>query len=373
LTAQREWFEKDYYAVLGVSKEASDKEITKAYRRLARQYHPDANPGNTAAEEKFKDISAAYDVVGDASKRAEYDEVRRVGPMGGFGGGPRGGDMNFNVGGDGLGDIFGQMFGGRGRRGQQATGPQRGEDISSTLTLSFEEAAHGLTTTLHLTADASCSSCSGSGARPGTMPKACSACGGRGSVSDNQGFFSLSSPCRSCGGQGSIVEYPCATCRGSGIEHRPRDVNARIPAGVNDGQRIRLKGRGAPGRNNGQPGDLFIECHVTPHPRFAREGLNLLVRVPVSYTEAVLGADISVPTLEGGDVALRLKPGTQAGSRHRVKDKGIDTGKSKGDLIVTIDVHVPTSLSDDERAAVEALHTVLNSPRSKSSDAKRGA
>jgi molecular chaperone DnaJ len=150
-------------------------------------------------------------------------------------------------------------------------------------------------------------------------------------------------------------------------------VNARIPAGVNDGQRIRLKGRGAPGRNNGQPGDLFIECHVTPHPRFAREGLNLLVRVPVSYTEAVLGADISVPTLEGGDVALRLKPGTQAGSRHRVKDKGIDTGKSKGDLIVTIDVHVPTSLSDDERAAVEALHTVLNSPRSKSSDAKRGA
>ncbi len=372
MTAQREWFEKDYYAVLGVSKEATDKEITKSYRRLARQYHPDANPGNTAAEEKFKDISAAYDVVGDAAKRAEYDEVRRIGPMGGFGGGNRGGNFNFDVGGDGLGDVFGQMFGGgRSRRGQQQSGPQRGEDISSTLTLSFEEAAHGMTTTLHLTADATCSSCTGSGARPGTTPKACSACGGRGSVADNQGFFSFSSPCRSCGGQGRIVEYPCATCRGSGIEHRPREVNARIPAGVNDGQRIRLKGRGAPGRNNGQPGDLFIECHVLPHSTFAREGLNLLVRVPVTYSEAVLGANISVPTLEGGDVALKLKAGTQSGSRHRVKDKGIDNGKTKGDLIVTIDVHVPTSLSDDERTAIEALHNVLQSPRQASE--RRGA
>ncbi len=357
--------------MLGVSKEATDKEITKAYRRLARQYHPDANPGDAAAEEKFKDISAAYDVVGDASKRAEYDEVRRMGPMGGFGGGQRGGNFNFDVGGDGLGDIFGQMFGGRGRRGQQATGPQRGEDISSVLTLSFEEAAHGMTTTLHLTADATCSSCTGSGARPGTTPKTCSACGGRGSVADNQGFFSFSSPCRSCGGQGRIIEYPCSTCRGSGIEHRPREVNARIPAGVSDGQRIRLKGRGAPGRNNGQPGDLFIECHVLPHAVFAREGLNLLVRVPVSFTEAVLGSTITVPTLEGTDVALRLKPGTQSGSRHRVKDKGIDNGKKRGDLIVTIDVHVPTSLTEEEREAVEALHNVLQSPRN--SQEKRGA
>lgn len=367
MAAQREWFEKDYYAVLGVSKESTDKEITKAYRRLARQYHPDANPGDAAAEEKFKEVSAAYDVIGDATKRAEYDEVRRVGPMGGMGGAQ---NFNFDVGGEGLGDLFGQMFGGRGRRSSGGAGPQRGADISSTLTLSFEEAAHGLTTTLHLTADAQCSSCSGSGARPGTTPKTCSACGGRGSVSDNQGFFSFSSPCRSCGGQGRVIEYPCSTCRGSGIEHRPREVNVRIPAGVNDGQRIRLKGRGAPGRNSGPAGDLFVECHVTPHPLFAREGLNLLVRVPVTFPEAVLGSTISVPTLDGGDVSLRLKAGTQSGSRHRVKGKGIATAKQTGDLIVTVDVHVPTSLSDKEREAVESLNTVLSSPRNTTADTK---
>ncbi|MSZ16121.1 MAG: molecular chaperone DnaJ [Actinobacteria bacterium] len=362
MTAQREWFEKDYYAVLGVSKDASDKDITKAYRRLARQYHPDTNPNNPEAEEKFKHISAAYDVVGDATKRAEYDEVRRMGPMGG----PGGGAFNFDMGGDGLGDILGQMFGGRGRRtGGSGVGPQRGRDIESSLTLSFEDAAHGLTTTLHLTADATCTSCTGSGARPGTSPKMCSACGGRGSIADNQGFFAMSSPCRSCGGNGTVIEYPCATCRGTGIERRPREVNVRIPAGVSDGQRIRLKGRGSPGRNGGPAGDLFVECRVTPHPIFAREGLNLLVRVPVSFTEAVLGATISVPTLTHNDVMLKLKPGTQSGSRHRVKSKGIETPKDIGDLIVTVDVAVPTSLSDSERTAVEALHSVLSSPREK--------
>lgn len=347
--------------MLGVSKDASDKDITKSYRRLARQYHPDTNPGNSVAEEKFKDISAAYDVVGDSTKRTEYDEVRRMGPMSGPGGGSQ--NFNFDVGEDGMGDILGQMFGGRGRRGQTQTGPQRGQDLSTSITITFQDAAQGLTTSLHLTTDASCSSCTGSGARPGTAPKRCTACGGRGSVADNQGFFSFSSPCRSCGGQGSIIEYPCSTCRGSGVERRPREVNVRIPAGVNDGQRIRLKGRGAPGRSNGQPGDLLVECHVQPHEVFTREGLNLLVRVPVSFTEAVLGATISVPTLEGSDVSLRLKAGTQSGSRHRVKDKGINTDKKKGDLIVTVDVHVPTSLNDAETKAVTALHDVLRSPR----------
>jgi molecular chaperone DnaJ len=364
VTAQREWFEKDYYAVLGVSKDASDKDITKAYRRLARQYHPDANPGDADAEEKFKQISAAYDVVGDATKRAEYDEVRRMGPTGGFG--PGGGSFNFDMGGDGLGDILGQMFGGRGRRGgASGVGPQRGGDIEATLTLSFEDAAHGLTTSLHLTADAQCSSCTGSGARPGTSPKVCSACGGRGSVANNQGPFSLSSPCRSCGGKGTIIEFPCSTCRGSGVERRPREVHVRIPAGVDNGQRIRLKGRGTPGRNGGPAGDLYVECLVTPHPIFSREGLTLLTRVQVSFTEAVLGATISVPTLDHNDVMLRLKPGTQSGSRHRVKGKGISTNKDTGDLIVTVDVAVPTSLTDEERVAVEELHKVLVSPRVK--------
>ena len=366
MAAQREWFEKDYYAVLGVSKDATDKEITKAYRRLARQYHPDANPGDTAAENKFKDISAAYDVVGDETKRTEYDEVRRMGPMSGMGGPGGAQNFSFDMGGDGLGDILGQMFGrSGGRRGASSAGPQRGKDIATTLTLDFVDAAHGITTSLHLTADAQCSSCSGSGARPGTSPKTCSSCGGRGSVADNQGMFSFSQPCRLCGGAGSTIEFPCSTCRGSGIERRPREVNVRIPAGVDNGQKIRLKGRGTPGRNGGPAGDLFVECVVTPHPLFAREGLNLLTRVAVSFTEAVLGATISVPTLEGTEVSLKLKPGTQSGSRHRVKSKGIEAAKNTGDLIVTVDVAVPTTLSSDERTAVEALHEVLSSPRRK--------
>jgi molecular chaperone DnaJ len=360
LAAQRDWFEKDYYAVLGVSKDATDKDITKAYRRLARQFHPDTNPGNKEAEEKFKDISAAYDVVGDTAKRAEYDEVRRMGPSAGF----PGGGMGFDTGGADFGDILGQMFGGRGRRGgASGVGPQRGADIESTLNLSFEEAAQGLTTSLHLTADAVCSSCTGSGARPGTSPKMCSACGGRGSVANNQGPFAMSSPCRSCGGKGNIIEYPCSTCRGNGIERRPREVNVRIPAGVDNGQRIRLKGRGTPGRNGGPAGDLFVECRVAPHAVFTREGLTLLVRVPISFTEAVLGATISVPTLSEGDVTLRLKPGTQSGSRHRVKGKGIANSKTAGDLIVTVEVSVPSDLNTEEQKAVEALHEVLRPPR----------
>ena len=364
MAAQREWFEKDYYAVLGVSKDSTDKDITKAYRRLARQYHPDANPGNTEAEEKFKEISAAYDVIGDEKKRAEYDEVRRMGPMGGMGGQ----GFNFDMGGDGLSDILGQMFGGAGRaRRGGGAGPQRGQDISTTLTLDFTDAAHGITTSLHLTTDASCSTCAGSGARPGTSPQICGACGGRGSVTDNQGFFAMASPCRACGGNGKIIEYPCGTCKGRGIERRPREVNVRIPAGVNDGQRIRLKGRGTPGRNGGPAGDLFVECLVQPHPVFSREGVNLLVTVPVSFTEAVLGSTISVPTLDSGDVSLKLKAGTQSGSRHRVKGKGIATSKQTGDLIVTITVAVPTDLNKQERAAVEALHEVLSSPRKKES------
>ncbi len=379
MAAQREWFEKDYYAVLGVSKDADAKDITKAYRRLARQYHPDANPGDAAAEEKFKEISAAYDVVGSEEKRKEYDEVRRMGPMGGFGGGfggPGGQTINFDMG-EGLGDIFGQMFGGGGRRrggGHSGVGPQRGTDLESVLTLDFVDAAHGITTSLHLTADAECSGCAGSGARPGTSAKVCQACGGRGTTADNQGFFSFSQPCRQCGGAGQVIEYPCNTCRGTGIERRPREVKVRIPTSVNDGQRIRLKGRGAPGRNGGPAGDLFVECRVGAHPVFTREGINLLTRVPVSYTEAVLGATVAVPTLDGGEVSLRIKGGTQSGSRHRVKGYGIDNGTKKGDIIVTIDVVVPTDLSKEEEAAVEALHKVLRSPRAEHAEhAEKGS
>jgi molecular chaperone DnaJ len=369
VAAQRDWFEKDYYQVLGVAADATQKDITKAYRKLARELHPDRNPGNAIAEERFKEVAAAYDVLGDEAKRKEYDEVRRLGPMaGGFGGGGPGG-FSFNVGdmqdGD-VSDLLGQMFGrgrGRGAGGQRAgagVGPQRGADVTAHLTLDFEDAVRGLETTLYLTSDAQCSTCDGSGARPGTHPTRCGVCGGRGVVDDNQGLFSFSSPCRACQGRGSVIDDPCPTCRGSGVERRPREVRARIPVGVSDGQTIRLKGRGAPGRNGGPAGDLLVEIAVTPHARFGRNANNLTVTVPVSFPEAALGGVIDVPTLDGGPVALRIRPGTQSGSRHRVKGKGIATstkrdGAGSGDLIVTVEVQVPTELTDEQRAAIEQL------------------
>ncbi|MEQ1699386.1 MAG: molecular chaperone DnaJ [Ilumatobacteraceae bacterium] len=373
MAAQREWSEKDYYKVLGVSEDADAKTITKAYRKLARDSHPDTHPGDAKAEDRFKEVSTAYDVLGDDAKRKEYDEVRRLGPMGGFGGPGSPGGYNFNVGADGLGDLLGSVFG-RGRRGggpSASAGPQRGADVEATLTLAFVDAAHGITTTLHLTSDVQCSTCHGSGAKPGTQPKVCSQCGGRGVIDDNQGFFSFSSPCRACGGAGVSVEQLCPTCRGSRVEHKAREVQARIPAGVANGQKIRLKGRGAPGRNGGPTGDLIVECHVQPHPLFARDGDNLTVRVPVTFAEAALGGDIDVPTLEGPRVTLRLRPGTQSGSRHRVKGKGLTTAKGTGDLIVTTDVQVPATLTDDQRAAVEAFAAATTvSPRAGLSDAE---
>ena len=370
MAPQREWFEQDYYATLGVSDKAPAKEITKAYRKLARELHPDKNPGNATAEERFKEVSAAYDVLGDEAKRKEYDEVRRLGPVGGFGGGrgPGGaggpGGFRFDVndmGGAGLGDLFGQMFGrarggpGAGRSGARGVGPRRGADVNAELTLDFADAVRGMQTTLHLTSDAQCVTCHGSGAQPGTSPVVCPACGGRGVVDENQGMFSFSTPCARCGGVGSVVEHPCATCRGSGIERRPREVKARIPAGVADGKTIRLKGRGGPGRNGGPPGDLLVTIHVAPDTRFARNGEDLTIRVPVPFALAALGGDVAVPTLDGPDVTVRVKPGSQPGSRHRVRGKGVATKDGTGDLIVTIDVEVPTALTDAQRAAIEAL------------------
>ena len=248
MAAQREWFEKDYYKTLGVAEGANAKEITKAYRKLARTYHPDANRDDPKAEDRFKEISAAYDVLGDEARRKEYDEVRRLGTMGGFGpGGADPGGFSFNVGDADVGDLLGGLFGrGRGGRGRGASGvaPQRGHDLEAELTLDFEDAVHGLTTTLYLTSDAVCSTCEGSGAKPGTEPKVCRVCNGRGVVDDNQGFFSFSKPCTNCQGRGVVIEDPCPTCRGTGIERRPREVKVRLPAGVSDGQRIALEGAG---------------------------------------------------------------------------------------------------------------------------------
>ncbi|MFT4864266.1 MAG: molecular chaperone DnaJ [Ilumatobacter sp.] len=360
MAAQRDWFEKDFYKTLGVSESATDKEIIKAYRKLARELHPDTNPGDDVAEEKFKEVSSAYDVLGDDGKRSEYDEVRRMGPatMGGRPGGSDG--FSFNVGdmGGGLGDVLGGMFGGgrgRGRGGSSGVQPRRGADITAQLTVDFADAVTGLETTLYLTTDAQCSTCHGSGARPGTSPRVCGTCQGRGVTDDNQGMFSFSSPCHLCSGTGRLIDEPCGTCRGGGVEKRPREVKARIPAGVKDGQTIRLKGRGGPGRNSGPNGDLLVELKVMPHPRFGRSGVNLTVAVPIAFADAALGTDIQVPTLSGSTVTLRVKAGTQSGTRHRVKGKGIETSKEHGDLIVTVNVQVPTELNDAERSAIERL------------------
>lgn len=375
MAPQREWFEKDYYKALGVSETATQKEITRAYRKLARQHHPDTNPGDAAAEERFKEISAAYDVIGDAEKRKEYDEVRKLGPMAaGFGpgaGGPGAGGFTFSSDdlGD-LGDLFGGLFGrgrGRGRAGagpSRGAGPQRGPDLEAELHLPFDDAVQGVTTAVHLTGEAPCSTCHGTGARPGTLPHTCGRCGGRGVLDENQGLFSFSSVCPGCGGTGSVVDDPCATCHGTGAQLRDRQVKVRIPAGVDDGQRIRLKGRGGPGRNGGPAGDLFVIVRVEPHRFFGRKGKDLTIRVPVTFAEAALGADVAVPTLDGGSVTVRLKPGTPPGRAHRVKGKGVPASRGAGDLLVTFEVAVPARLSSEERHAVEQLAAVsTESPR----------
>jgi molecular chaperone DnaJ len=360
---QREWFEKDYYKILGVSESAAAKDITRAYRKLARQLHPDANPDDPKAEERFKEVSAAYDVLGDEARRKEYDEVRRMGPMAA---GPGPGGFNVRVG--DLSDLLGGLFGsgGRGRRGGETrgTGPQRGADLETELTLDFPDAVHGVTTAVHLTSEATCETCGGNGARPGTTPQTCPVCGGRGVLDDNQGFFSFSQPCTNCGGRGTVITDPCPTCRGSGVTLRNREVKVRIPAGVNDGQRIRLKGRGAPGRNGGPSGDLLVLVHVLPHPLFGRDANNLTLMAPVTFAEATLGAAIKVPTLDGDPVTIKIPAGTRSGRTFRVKGRGVPSGNKRGDLLVTVEVAVPSKLTAEQRRAVEALAAAtLESPR----------
>jgi molecular chaperone DnaJ len=365
VAAQREWFEKDYYKVLGVSDSATQKEITRAYRKLAKENHPDAHPGR---EDRFKEVSAAYDVLGDPDRRKEYDEVRRLGPVGaGFGGpagGPGGGFRVDDVG--DLGDLFGGLFGRmRGRPGAaRGTGPQRGADLETELHLAFEDAVHGVTTSVNLTSEAPCAVCHGSGAEPGTAPSKCPTCNGAGVLTENQGLFGFSAPCTTCAGRGTVVERPCHGCAGRGTERRPRAVKVRIPPGVHGGQRIRMKERGAPGRNGGPAGDLYVTVHVGRHALFGRKGDDLTLTVPVTFPEAALGADITVPTLEGTPVTLRIPPGTRSGRTFRVKGRGVALPKGAGDLLVTVEVAVPANLSDAERRAVQDLAAAsAESPR----------
>jgi molecular chaperone DnaJ len=377
MAPQREWFEKDYYAVLGLKKGATEKEITRAYRKLAKQHHPDANPGNKDAEEKFKDISGAYDVLSDPAKRKEYDEVREMvasgagnpfagarSGAGGFGGYPGqgggfGDDIHFETGDmGGLGDLLGNIFGRAGRRQtnrQPGAGPRRGSDLEAEVHLSFDDAVRGATIAVQLTGAAPCHTCGGSGAAPGTVPQTCPQCNGVGTLAVDQGPFSFSQICPRCGGSGRVVEKPCPTCAGSGSETRTRDVKVRIPVGVADGQRVRVKGKGTAGNNGGPPGDLYVTVHVAPHPLFGRKGNDLTLRVPVTFPEAALGAEVKVPTLDG-TVTVKIPPGTAPGKTLRVRGRGMPRAAgAAGDLLVTLDVVVPRTLSDEQRQAVEAL------------------
>jgi molecular chaperone DnaJ len=370
---RREWFDKDYYQVLGVPKNASPAEIKKAYRKLAQQFHPDANPGNKDAEERFKEISSAYDVVGDEDKRKSYDQVREMaasgyGPGGPGGPGPSGwpggpGGVRYETADFDIGDLlrgFGGM-GGSGRQRQQR--PQRGADLETEVEISFDEAMTGTTVPVRISGPAVCHTCHGSGAQPGTSPITCPTCGGSGSVSVNQGFFSMERPCPECRGSGRIIEHPCPTCGGTGSERRTRKFQVKIPAGVKDGARIKLGGRGEPGPAGGQPGDLYVKVRVGSHAVFGRKGDNLTVDLPVSYPEAALGANVEVPTLNG-PVTLKVPAGTPHGKTFRVRGKGAPKKGGHGDLMVTVNVDVPDKLSREEKQLLKQLQEARkDSPR----------
>jgi molecular chaperone DnaJ len=349
-----DWATKDFYEVLGVSKDASATDIKKAYRKLARANHPDAKPGDAAAEERFKSISEAYSVLSDADKRKQYDEERAYFSSGGFPPGGGGAPFEDLFGGGNFSDLFGGVFGG-GR--VRTTRPRRGQDVESETQVSFEQALEGMTVSLRLSSDAACSACSGTGARAGTMPRVCPTCQGSGMQTTSQGgVFAMTEPCRDCRGRGLIVDDPCPVCHGSGRGVSTRTIQARIPAGVRDGQRIRLRGKGAPGEHGGPAGDLYVVVHVAPHTVFGRRADNLTVRVPVRFDEAALGADIKVPTLGGAPITVKIPPGTPNGRTLRVKGRGaLRRDGTRGDLLVTVEVETPRELSDDARAAVEAF------------------
>lgn len=385
--AHSEWAEKDYYKDLGVSSTASAEEIKKAYRKIARENHPDANPGDTAAEERFKKASEAYSVVGDKEKRAEYDELKQMlasgayssfggaGGAGGFGGAGFGGG-GFNVsdlfGNDatsgGFGDVFSGLFGddptagasrsrfgGRGGRGGRAgrrTQRSRGADVETELTLEFREATKGVTVPIRLTKPEPCQSCHGSGAKAGTSPQSCGTCSGSGMVSENRGTFGFSRPCADCSGTGSVIKDKCPDCSGTGRTTQSRTITVRVPAGVVDGQKVRLAGQGSAGQRGKPAGDLFVTVHVKPDKVFSRDGDDLKLTVPVSYPELVLGGAVTVPTL-ASKVRVRIPAGTQDGTTLRVRGHGVNKRNgASGDLLVTVKVAVPKNLDEGAMSAL---------------------
>ncbi|HET9257007.1 MAG TPA: molecular chaperone DnaJ [Pseudonocardiaceae bacterium] len=376
----REWLEKDFYAELGVSSTASAEEIKRAYRKLARELHPDANPGDARAEARFKSVSEAYGVLSDPEKRKQYDDARslfsggfRPG-AGGFGG-PGAGGFDFNDlfgaatsragdGGGGLGDLLSGLFGNRGGAATSSR-PRRGTDVETDVRIDFAEAVRGATVPLRIASPASCGSCGGTGARAGTVPRVCPVCGGTGLITRSEGTFALSEPCRDCRGTGRIIDDPCAECGGRGVSSRHRTLTMRIPPGVSDGQKIRLAAQGEPGMRGAPPGDLYVRVHVTPHPVFGRTGDDLTLTVPVSFPELVMGTTLTVPTMEApsangnpgsvSTVSLKVPPGTAPGRILRVRGKGITRRDGRaGDLLVTLQVVVPTKLDRQAKDALEA-------------------
>jgi molecular chaperone DnaJ len=347
------------YDTLDVKKGASADEIKKAYRKLAAQYHPDKNPGDASAEEKFKEVQNAYDTLSDPEKRKQYDTFGSANGRPGF----DPGDFNFGGGGNftindlgDLGDLFGGLFNRGGTRARRPQ-PERGADLEVPVSLSFEDSLKGLETKIPVEVTTACRECGGTGAEPGTTPVICPECHGRGVVSESQGLFALSQPCPRCRGNGTVIEQPCKKCHGTGRERRTKRYSVKIPAGVKNGTRIRLKGKGELGEGGGPAGDLYVVTHVKPSKKFHRRGDDLVIDVPVKYTEAALGATVEVPTPYGGRVSLKVPAGTQDGRQLRIRGQGAPklNGSGKGDLIARLGVAVPKKLSKKERAALEEL------------------
>src|SRR5271170_5900 len=358
----------DYYKTLGVDKKATPEEIKKAYRKLARKYHPDRNPDDKDAEARFKEISQAHDVLGDPEKRKQYDTgagpfATGAGPGGGFGG-----FGNFDFDGSSMGDILSNLFGGAGGAGgaggtraqRQRQRAQRGADLEAQVSISFDQAVAGAQVPLQVPMRTVCETCHGTGAKPGTSPTVCPRCEGRGIETQGQGMFSISQPCSLCGGSGTIIEDPCPTCHGAGAVRTVKRLRVNIPAGVRDGSRIRLQGKGEPGPRGGPPGDLYLIVHVSPSPVFTRKGDNLEVEIPLSIPEALRGAEVQVPTLSGTKT-LRVKPGTASGTVQRLRGEGPPKlgGKEKGDIHYRFVIDVPQNLSKEQESAIEELSKTL--------------
>jgi molecular chaperone DnaJ len=364
----------DYYKTLGVDRKASAEEIKKAYRKLARTYHPDRNPDDKHAEERFKEISQAHDVLGDPDKRKQYDSGSGPFAAGGAGGPGFGGFGNFDFDASSMGDILSNLFGGGGggsdptRSGRRARSrSQRGRDLETEVRISFDQAISGAQVPLSVPTSGVCSTCHGTGAKPGTTPKVCPRCEGRGIESQGQGMFSISQPCSRCGGSGTVIEDPCPTCGGSGAVRTVKRFRVNIPAGVREGSRIRVPGKGEAGLRGGPAGDLYVVTHVAPSPVFKRKGEHLEVEVPLTIPEALRGGEVRVPTLDGSKT-LRVKPGTSHGAVQRLRGEGPPKlgSKNRGDIHYRFVIDMPDELNEEQEAAVEQLSKVFNGdPRAK--------